>query len=198
MFIRFSSKKNEILFSPPSLCPFSNGTMNTTNTNTIDEDLARSATQSLSLGTSVVVNFMKSSSVVLPRNLHPGLYNNSMNDVHLHDNGVPGFPDFPKCWQGEPSSERQCQNRARRCKIAAASSNRNQQRHQRQLVRHAVNKFGIIKSTTIKKGNNDIKKRLREKRRLQRIAHIGKLRERVKQKQDMGAICRGLESIKCN
>lgn len=173
-----------------------------TNTNTIDEDLARSASQSLSLGLSVVVDFIKSSLVVLPRNLHPGLYNNSMNDVHLlHDNnGVPGFPDFPKCWQGEPSSERQCNaNRgARKCKIAAAGSNRNQRRHQRRLVRHAVNNFGIIKPTTTKKSNNDIKKRLREKRRLQRIEFIVNLREQVKQKHDVGAICRGLESIKCN
>jgi len=177
--------------------------MNITNTNnTIDEDLARSASQSLSLGSSIVVNFNKSTSVVLPRNLHPGLYYNSMNDVHLQDisAGVPGFPDFPECWQGEPSSERRSVNRERQCKPDAASSSRNQRRHQRRLVRHyAVNKFGMIKSANVaKRGSNEIKIQLREKRRLQRKEYIAKLRERVKRKQDMRAICRGLEWIKCN
>jgi hypothetical protein len=178
-----------------------------TNTNAIDDDLARSVSQSLSLGSSTLVNFTKITSVVvLPRNLHPGLYNNSMNDVHLNNViGVAGFPDFPDCWQGEPSSVRQCQNRERKCNtsVMMTSNNRRNQRrqhHQRRLmVRQAVNTFGIIKSTNvIKKGNNEIKKRLHEKRRLQRIEYIAKLRERVKQKQDMGAIIRGMELIKCN
>jgi hypothetical protein len=54
-----------------------------TNTNAID-DLARSVSQSLSLGSSVLVNFNKLTSVVvLPHNyLHPGLYNNSMNECN--------------------------------------------------------------------------------------------------------------------
>ena len=175
-----------------------------TNTNAID-DLARSVSQSLSLGSSVLVNFNKLTSVVvLPHNLHPGLYNNSMKDVQLNNVGVAGFPDFPDCWQGEPSSERQCQNRERKCKTGVMTSNnrRNQRRRhdqRRLMVRQAVNTYGIIKSTNvIKKGNNEIKKRLREKRRLQRIEYIAKLRERVKQKQDMGAIIRGLKLIKCN
>jgi len=213
MFGGFSSEKNEIPNStyhsttPSQKDPEQATTprgMNITNTNnTIDEDLARSASQSLSLGSSIVVNFNKSTSVVLPRNLHPGLYYNSMNDVHLHHDisaGVPGFPDFPKCWQGESSSERRCVNHERKYKPDAASSNRNQRRHQRRLVRHyAVNKFGMIKSTNvIKWGSNEIKIRLREKRRLQRKEYIAKLHERVKRKQDMRAICRGLESIKCN
>ena len=124
--------------------------------------------------------------------------------MQLNNVGVAGFPDFPDCWQGEPSSERQCQNRERNCKTGVMTSNnrRNQRRRhdqRRLMVRQAVNTYGIIKSTNvIKKGNNEIKKRLREKRRLQRIEYIAKLRERVKQKQDMGAIIRGLKLIKCN
>jgi hypothetical protein len=169
--------------------------MNITNTNnTIDEDLARSASQSLSLGSSIVVNFNKSTSVVLPRNLHPGLYYNSMNDVHLQDisAGVPGFPDFPECWQGEPSSERRCVNRERQCKPGAASSNRNQRRHQRRLVRH----YAVKSANVAKRGSNEIKIRLREKRRLQRKEYIAKLRERVKRKQDMRAIVDKMQLIR--
>lgn len=178
----------------------------------VDDDLAWTTSQRLSLGSSIVSD-LDLTPCVLPRKLHPGLYNNSMNDVSMRQQrdsspnendvrietitngeGVPGFPDFPDCWQGETSSERIKNigiNRGRKWKTPTDS-----QRHQRRLFRRAVNTVGIAKPAAVCKAK-EIKKRLREKRRTRRMEKVEKLRERRRRKSDMGAICRGVESIIC-
>eukprot|EP00571_Detonula_confervacea_P014406 CAMPEP_0172303790 /NCGR_PEP_ID=MMETSP1058-20130122/5307_1 /TAXON_ID=83371 /ORGANISM="Detonula confervacea, Strain CCMP 353" /LENGTH=180 /DNA_ID=CAMNT_0013014771 /DNA_START=77 /DNA_END=619 /DNA_ORIENTATION=+ len=177
----------------------------------VDEDLARVTSQSLSMGSSVVTN-LESSSCVLPRKLHPSLYNNSMSDVSMtmsqqckntkNDNnssscgGTPGFPDFPDCWQGETCGERDnsmrdCADKNRGQKWKTNPRSKRQQ--QRQLVRKAVNINGTKPAGTGKK----IKKRLRDERRMRRIEKVVKLQERRRRKRDMGNICQGLASIKC-
>ena len=187
-------------------------------TASVDKDLASATSRRLSLGTSIVADLIELTSCVLPRKLYPGLYNNSMNDVSMRQQrlggspdenkynmdstsgeGVPGFPDFPDCWQGETSIERIKNNESGRGGHRWKTTG-NQSRHQqrKRLLRQAVNTHGISKTTAAaaSKGK-EIKKRLREKRRIRRLEEAAKLRERRRRKSDIGAICRGLESIRC-
>ena len=189
----------------------------------VDEDLARSTSQ-LSMGASIVSD-LNGASCVLPKKLyHLALYNNSMGDVSMngkeHDNnrcgsyekmagrGVPGFPDFPDCWQGETSS---AHNNNNKDDVKMGNSNKNrsrqkwklstrQQRRRRQMLilrRNAVNTQGINANNRPASGNSkEVKKKSRDERRLRRIAKVAELKARRRRKRDMGDICRGMASIK--
>jgi len=175
----------------------------------VDDDLAQVMSQRLSMGSSIVAD-LQSSSSVLPRKLHPNLYINSMRDISMttsqqdckstiHNNysssceGIPGFPDFPDCWQGETSGQRKNirsmshadKNRGQKWKNTNAKSKR--------LIRKAVNMNGNKAAGAGK----EVKKRLRDERRMRRIEKIATLQERRRRKIDMGKICQGLASINC-
>mmetsp|Transcript_903 Transcript_903/g.2057 ORF Transcript_903/g.2057 Transcript_903/m.2057 type:complete len:261 (-) Transcript_903:20-802(-) len=221
----------------------------------VDEELARAATESLSMGPATVdapgYNF------ALPKTLHRGLYeitlgdasvtvpgnssgNNNTNNSNNHS-GVPGFPDFPDFWVGESSggqkkhtntsTNKNAQVPKRRmsgCSVDAAidddlarristlfaqarargrdrtisKSKRRQQ--QRRMVRKAVNvPYGS--SSSSRTGNSpggvgagkELKRRLKDQRRLKRIEMVVKLQEKRRRKRQMGEICRGMASIKC-
>lgn len=136
----------------------------------------------------------------MPRQLHPSLYNNSLNDVPMTPmstpnrsinisscQGVPGFPDFPDVWQGETSEKRQTINdgmdkkHSKKWKINNARTKRQERR-----VRKAVNLFGTGK---------EIKKRLRDERRIRRKDKVVQLQQRRERKKGMGDICRGLAVV---
>ncbi|KAL3815598.1 hypothetical protein ACHAXA_007130 [Cyclostephanos tholiformis] len=185
----------------------------------VDEDLSWETYIRLSLDSSSIVANIDETSRVLPRKLHPGLYDNSIKDVSMlgeqevgnsssngsggslqHvvyskprcEEGVPGFPDFPDCWQGETSS-RGCRGSHR----GEITSNQGSSRHPRRLIRQAVNTFGIAKEPGVMRKGKRIKIRLREKRKMRRMEKAAKLHERVRRRSDMGAICRGLAKIVC-
>eukprot|EP00578_Thalassiosira_sp_NH16_P018081 CAMPEP_0181109998 /NCGR_PEP_ID=MMETSP1071-20121207/18481_1 /TAXON_ID=35127 /ORGANISM="Thalassiosira sp., Strain NH16" /LENGTH=190 /DNA_ID=CAMNT_0023193743 /DNA_START=58 /DNA_END=630 /DNA_ORIENTATION=+ len=187
----------------------------------VDEDLARFTSKSLSMGSSLI-RHIDSSSCVLPRKLHPSLYNSSLKDVYMGSGqkcnngnhgdggapnrtftsggGVPGFPDFPDCWQGGEISEGRRNDvqmgradKKRMQKWRAKTNARLNRQHQQRLVRKAVNTSGINKRAV---GNGkEIKKGLRDERRMRRIEKIVKLQERRRRKREMGDICRSLASI---
>ena len=165
----------------------------------VDEDLARAASQSLSMGSSVVTS-LQTAACVLPRKLHPALYCNSLGDVAMSQSGsvsgggVPGFPDFPDCWQAESSADRSPvkdasmgKKHCRKWKANAAAK-----RKQRRLVRKAVN--NVVPSSGAGK---EIKRKLKEERRLRRSGKVKQLQERRRRKREMGSICQGLASMKC-
>ncbi len=198
-------------------------------TASVDEDLASATYQRLSIGPSIVADLIELTSCVLPRKLHPGLYDNSMKDVSMrqrhhgdsnpdenkHINtgtqpaggrGVPGFPDFPDCWQGETSIERMnnCGGKGRgggrKWKTTSNyNSNRShgRQRRRRLSSRQSADAHGISKPVVVARKGKEIKKRLREERRMRRIKKASKLRERRGREGDVGAICRRLESVRC-
>ncbi|KAL9182078.1 hypothetical protein ACHAXT_012421 [Thalassiosira profunda] len=164
----------------------------------VDDDLARATSQSLSMGSSVVTS-IQTAACVLPRKLHPALYCNSLGDVAMTQSGsvsgggVPGFPDFPDCWQAESSADRSPARDAsmgkkhcRKWKANAAAK-----RKQRRLVRKAVN---TVPSSGAGK---EIKRKLKEERRLRRSGKVKQLQERRRRKREMGSICQGLASMKC-
>jgi len=189
----------------------------------VDEDLAFATSRRLSLGPSIVVDLVELTSCVLPRKLYPGLYDNSMNDASMSKQqrlgggspddenkynivasttsgeGVPGFPDFPDCWQGETSIERiknggSVRGGGRKWKT---TGNQSRCKQRTRLVRQAVNTHGISKTAAAKRKGKEIKKHLREKRRIRKLEQVAKLHERRGRKCGIGAICRGLESIGC-
>lgn len=130
---------------------------------------------------------------------------NMVDSATSGEEGVPGFPDFPDCWQGETSIERIKNNDGSGGRGGGDhkwKTTGNQSRHRVQrkslLRRQAVNTYGIPKiATAAKRKGKEIKKHLREKRRIRRLEVVAKLHERRGRKSDMGSICRGLESIGC-
>uniref|UniRef100_A0A7S0AFB2 Uncharacterized protein n=1 Tax=Minutocellus polymorphus TaxID=265543 RepID=A0A7S0AFB2_9STRA len=221
----------------------------------VDEELARAATASLSMGPATVVeapwyNF------ALPKKLHRGLYTTALGDAPMsapantsgggscgnNTSGVPGFPDFPDFWVGESSGEQkkhskntqqQQQKQAQKRRVLASSSAppsdaaidadlaqrvstlfaqaktrgrdrtvSKSKRQQRRMARKAVNiPYG---SSTSRNGNpggigagKELKRRLRDQRRLKRIEMVVKLQEKRRRKREMGDMCRGMASIKC-
>ena len=94
------------------------------------------------------------------------------------------------------------QARARGRDRTISKSRRRQQ--QRRMVRKAVNvPYGS--SSASRTGNNpggvgagkELKRRLKDQRRLKRIEMVVKLQEKRRRKREMGDICRGMASIKC-
>ena len=94
------------------------------------------------------------------------------------------------------------QARARGRDRTISKSKRRQQ--QRRMVRKAVNvPYGS--SSSSRTGNNpggvgagkELKRRLKDQRRLKRIEMVVKLQEKRRRKRQMGEICRGMASIKC-
>ena len=197
----------------------------------IDDDLARATSQRLSMGSSVVED-CKNVSYILPNKLHPSLYNNSLGDVSMMSNknnnnnnnnnnnkgnekrehsrhklrvdvGVPGFPDFPDCWQGISSSAAAVQRKGvdtamhhadkKHSKKCTKTKRQIKRQQQRRIVRKAVNTSGIPKSNQGKV----IKNILRNERRLRRIEKVVRLQERRRRKRDLGALCKGMASVTC-
>ena len=126
--------------------------------------------------------------------------------------GVPGFPDFPDFWQGETSAEHNTKNTAlkqrqedrdptvlKAAPRVPAKTTARIKRHQKRMVRKAVNPTYV--STYKKTGGigagRELKRRLRDQRRVRRIEMVVKLQERRRRKREMGEICRGMASIKC-
>mmetsp|Transcript_5560 Transcript_5560/g.10134 ORF Transcript_5560/g.10134 Transcript_5560/m.10134 type:complete len:255 (-) Transcript_5560:226-990(-) len=178
-----------------------------TTTTSIDEDLARVTSQSLTMGSSIVTDLPNSSVVVFPHKLHPALYNNSMADASMSSSnnnnsssckGTPGFPDFPDCWQGQTSAgERQIKDvsmdkthTTRKWRVNNAKA----KKQQRRLIRKAVNPAGT--ASCVQQGK-EIKKRLRGDRRIRRKEKAAQLQQRRQRKREMGNICQGLASINC-
>jgi len=191
------------------------------NASSIDNDLVET-TKLLSMGASIVTNL--DGNCALPRKLHPALYNSSLSDVSMstqrHDTinknnkkkntnklctiGVPGFPDFPDCWQGETSQRR---NRGDISMSYADKKHKNKcattskakiKRQRRRIIRSAVN---IIPkqytSTNTCCTGKTIKKRNRDQRKIRRIEKVAQLQNRRRRKRDIGLLCKSLSSIKC-
>lgn len=123
--------------------------------------------------------------------------------------GVPGFPDFPDCWDGiEPPSTPKMSNRRKNSHYGGGSSKSGKQKrccHRRKIHRTAVNaSFGsrassAAASVTILSRSNtgkDMKRNARDERKLRRIVKVSQLKERRRRKRDMGDICRGMAAIK--
>jgi hypothetical protein len=181
----------------------------------VDEDLARAASKSLTMGPAVVRDIWYQ--FAIPQKLHPDLYKTSMSDSLMEDSacssadqqaggksasggdGVPGFPDFPDFWQGESSAAVVGMRKSR-----LRTPTRVKHRQRQQLVRKAVNvPYGSTKTTKASppaagiRTGKDLKKRLRDQRRMLRIEKIVKLQERRSRKKGIGDICRGISSLKC-
>ena len=80
----------------------------------------------------------------------------------------------------------------------------NSKRRQRRIVRKAVNVPYGSSSHTGTKANpcglgagKELKRRLRDQRRLKRIEMVVKLQEKRRRKREMGDICRSMASISC-
>jgi hypothetical protein len=138
----------------------------------VDEDLAWATSVGLSLDSSSIVVNIDEATRVLPRELHPRLYDDSIKDVTMMmeeqlsvvnsasnvgrgdrsrhasktggDGGVPGFPDFPDCWQGEASSTTRCRGGRGGTDMTANRGTSRHARSRRSIPRRAVNKFGIV------------------------------------------------------
>lgn len=184
----------------------------------IDNDLVET-TKRLSVGASIVTN-LDSSNCKLPMKLHPALYNSSLSDISMstqrHDTnnnnnknndnrctiGVPGFPEFPDCWQGETSQRRNkgdismsyADEKHKKC---ATTSKAKIKRQRRRIIRSAVNI--IPKQYTSNTGctGKTIKKRNRDQRKMRRIEKVAQLQNRRRRKREMGLLCKSLSSIKC-
>mmetsp|Transcript_7241 Transcript_7241/g.15663 ORF Transcript_7241/g.15663 Transcript_7241/m.15663 type:complete len:248 (+) Transcript_7241:88-831(+) len=178
-----------------------------TTTTSVDEDLARVTSLSLTMGSSIVTDLPNSSVVVFPRKLHPALYNNSMADASMSSSnnnnsssckGTPGFPDFPDCWQGQTSAgERQIKDVSmdkKRTTRKWRGNNAKAKKQQRRLIRKAVNPAG---TTSCVQRGKELKKRLRGDRRIHRKEKAAQLQQRRQRKREMGNICQGLASINC-
>ena len=187
----------------------------------IDNDLVET-TKRLSMGASIVTNLDSSICVLPMKKLHPGLYNSSLSDISMGNQrhgdanknniknnvinectiGVPGFPDFPDCWQGETSQRNKGdismsyadKKHKNKC---ATTSKAKIKRQRRRIVRSAVNI--IPKKYTSDKGctGKTIKKRNRDQRKMRRIEKVAQLQNRRRRKREMGFLCKGLSSIKC-
>jgi len=142
----------------------------------------------------------------------------STNDISEEDktsttgqcSGVPGFPDFPDCWDGiEPPSTPKMSNRQNNKQNShhhGGSSKKGKQKrccHRRKIHRTAVNApFGSRASSaavTISSRSNtgkEMKRNARDERKLRRIVKVTQLKERRRRKRDMGDICRGMAAIK--
>eukprot|EP00581_Thalassiosira_minuscula_P010555 CAMPEP_0183712880 /NCGR_PEP_ID=MMETSP0737-20130205/7926_1 /TAXON_ID=385413 /ORGANISM="Thalassiosira miniscula, Strain CCMP1093" /LENGTH=176 /DNA_ID=CAMNT_0025941601 /DNA_START=50 /DNA_END=580 /DNA_ORIENTATION=- len=172
----------------------------------VDEDLAQATSQSLTMGPAIVTN-IQGPSVLLPLKLHSSLYNNSLSDVPMSaNNSSPptGFPDFPDCWQGETSKERQIKEnndleiemktwsrrKQKQWKINKARAKRQARRAQRAASNNTTRNAGAGVEKGLKKRQRD----LRRKRRAEKAAKTIQKRER---RRAMGDICRGLASMNC-
>ena len=236
----------------PSPVPAAEPSLSSSTAGSIDEELARAATASLSMGPATVdgpwYNF------ALPKKLHMGLYSSTLGDATMSANsgndngsgGVPGFPDFPDFWLGESSAKEGNGNSKKSTKQAHTTKKQaprrraspsadaaiddelckkvsslfahakargkdrtisNSKRRQRRIVRKAVNvPYGSSSHTcTGTKANpcglgagKELKRRLRDQRRLKRIEMVVKLQEKRRRKREMGDICRSMASISCN
>lgn len=124
--------------------------------------------------------------------------------------GVPGFPDFPDCWDGiEPPSTPKMSNRKNNKQNSHhhVSNNKKGKQtrccHRGKIHRSAVNApFGSraasASSTIVSRSNTgkEMKRNARDERKLRRIAKVTQLKERRRRKKDMGDICRGMAAIK--
>ena len=232
-----SSSSALVVYAPPPA-----------NTSSIDEELARAATTSLSMGPATVDGPWYG--FALPRKLHMGLYSNTLGDASMSagerstgdgSGGVPGFPDFPDFWVATTSAKegnanvkkkahttKKKQAPRRRTKPSADDTiddelckkvsslfahakvrGKNQtisnsKRRQRRIVRKAVNiPYGSSSHTGTNANpcglgaGKELKRRLRDQRRLKRIEMVVKLQEKRRMKREMGDICRSMASISC-
>ncbi len=138
--------------------------------------------------------------------------NDNSEEVKIRTNGchsgVPGFPDFPDCWDGigiEPPSTPKMSNRRKNSHYGGSSKCGKQKRccHRTKIHRTAVNTpFGsraAAASVTILSRSNtgkEMKRNARDERKLRRIVKVTQLKERRRRKRDMGDICRGMAAIK--
>ena len=187
----------------------------------IDNDLVET-TKRLSMGASIVTNLDSSICILPMKKLHPGLYNSSLSDISMstqrHDTiskndknnvinectiGVPGFPDFPDCWQGETSQRR---NKGDISMSYADKKHKNKcsttskakiKRQRRRIVRSAVNIIPKKYTSDIVCTGKTIKKRNRDQRKMRRIEKVAQLQNRRRRKREIGLLCKGLSSIKC-
>ena len=225
-----------LLRAPPST-PIRMTVTDSSSSSSIDDELAKVTNESLSMGTSIVKNMDNISFVLPPRHkLHFGLYINTStspeinksssvtataNSLKYHlesmqlgeentangSDGVPGFPDFPACWNGGTPSTPKASNRNsnNRQTNKFSTSKSNQKRCHRRIRRTAVNiPFGSSSSssTTTRAAavslspGRAMKKCARNERKLRRIAKVVQLKERRRRKKDIGDICRGMAAIK--
>ena len=182
-----------------------------------DNDLVET-TKRLSMGASIVAN-LDSNTCALPKKLHLGIYNSSLSDISMstqrHDTmsnkknvdkctiGVPGFPEFPDCWQGETSQRRNKgdismsyadKKHKNKC---ATTSKAKIKRQRRRIIRSAVNIIPKKYTSDIGCTGKTIKKRNRDQRKMRRIEKVAQLQNRRRRKRVMGFLCKGLSSIKC-
>lgn len=224
----------------PLRAPPSTPIRTVTDSSSIDDDLAKATNESLSMGTSIIKDMKNISFVLPPRHkLHLGLYINTAaspegtststtntfnsptchvesmqlseeNSVNGSGVGVPGFPDFPDCWNGSPSGHKhqpstpRASNKKSNQQTNKFSSNRSkckEKRCHRRIRRTPVNiHFGSsssqLKAVLSKSPSKDMKKSARDERKMRRIAKAVQLKERRRRKRDMGDICRGVAAIK--
>jgi len=176
----------------------------------IDNDLVET-TKRLSMGASIVTNLDSSSICVLPmKKLHPGLYNSSLSDISMGNQrhgdanknniGVPGFPEFPDCWQGETPQRNKNdismsyadKKHKNKC---TTTSKAKIKRQRRRIIRSAVNI--IPKKYNTGCTGKTIKKRNRDQRKMRRIEKVAQLQNRRRRKREIGILCKGFSSIKC-
>mmetsp|Transcript_29581 Transcript_29581/g.65161 ORF Transcript_29581/g.65161 Transcript_29581/m.65161 type:complete len:213 (-) Transcript_29581:75-713(-) len=190
----------------------------------VDDALAQATSKSLTMGPSTVDRPWYA--FALPKKLHPGLYTSTLGDAPMtttgsssaenrkkygngdkSTGGVPGFPEFPDFWQGESSAERK-NNKGRQDSDASLSTAERRgtakttariRRRQKRMVRKAVNPtHGSATRTPGGMGaGRELKRRLRDQRRLRRIEMVVKLQEKRRRKNEMREVCRGMASIKC-
>ena len=220
-----------LLLAPPST-PIR--TVSDTSSSSIDDELAKAADDSLSMGTSIVKDMNNISFVLPPRHkLHPNLYINTTHDddatsptavtnslnCHLASMqlttddknescnnrgeisaaGVPGFPDFPNCWAGQPSTPKASNRNSNKQRNKFSRSNKGQQRRcHRRIRRIPVNvPFGAVPSPSSSSSpSKEMKRMSRDARKLRRMVKAVQLKERRRRKKDMGDICRGIAAIK--
>lgn len=170
----------------------------------VDDELARSASQSLNIAPSKDVVRIDDSNFQTPKTLHAGLYSSSLSDSLMESaenssqelvdrgvsaGGVPGFPDFPDCWGGETGSERRQQRvpRSSASKAQSIKCKRNARKQRRLLVRKAVN---FIPSSRQRKAE------LKEHKRKLRMRILISRKQKVQRKQNMSELNQQLSRIK--
>eukprot|EP00977_Amphora_coffeiformis_P015114 scaffold4420_cov187-Amphora_coffeaeformis.AAC.9 len=106
----------------------------------IDQELSRAAQESLTLGEHHVTKILATERVCPPRQNYGRLYQVSLPQTPPLTIPVPGFPDFPDCWQGFEGGlvvqEQQNKKNHRRQQLSSRGSS--SLKHNPSLLYHAM------------------------------------------------------------
>merc|ERR1712238_150141 len=188
----------------------------------IDKELAKATSSSLSIGPANVYSCHESS-FTLPKRLHDGFYYSSSPSpsqspsppppllpfspiISSRDSnvlpppalvGVPGFPEFPMFWIGEEGGRHLSPINRKQTSISkkiCINKPTARRKHKfRKIQRKAVN----VPYGSKGRLGQDMKRKLKEQRQERRKKLAEKIQLKRRRKKDMASICRRVAILKC-